>query len=477
MQIVCACVLVRACVCLCVRHLCVRVLVCAVLVCACACVCGACVCVLILICVVRLLHFVELQRMPSYQRCKDSFALQKDIAKHTLRSHTTHCANKSVVPPCFGLCFSSSPPTRFLAFLCVIPCRSLSPSSLSLFLYCVCVLLLRLVQEEQLAKLRKDNEFLMSELALADKAEQKQMEVSQTCATMSSVLRTHEVRIFDSKGRNGKRRREGTRAREMRGDTHTHTYTHIHTHTHTYTHIHTHTHTYTPMPTPTLATHVQDEIAEEKARNNALAQEIRDMERKMKRKRQNVGGISGVEERKAKINSQVSTMENRLEKMLKRYNETLTENSKLRGNIDHLKQERKVFDTMHKRIEKELKDIKRRMAAVVEQSQKAHEARDEAQNKIAALEEKANKELQLYNLEIKELSRVLEHDRKLKTFMGVKALPRNLEEAPVSQKRKTKSADSPEQLVQTYDEAFRKIKASTGIEVCVYVCECVCMYV
>ena len=231
------------------------------------------------------------------------------------------------------------------------------------------------------------------------------------------------------------------------------------------------------MPTPTLATHVQDEIAEEKARNNALAQEIRDMERKMKRKRQNVGGISGVEERKAKINSQVSTMENRLEKMLKRYNETLTENSKLRGNIDHLKQERKVFDTMHKRIEKELKDIKRRMAAVVEQSQKAHEARDEAQNKIAALEEKANKELQLYNLEIKELSRVLEHDRKLKTFMGVKALPRNLEEAPVSQKRKTKSADSPEQLVQTYDEAFRKIKASTGIEVCVYVCECVCMYV
>ncbi|EGD73498.1 hypothetical protein PTSG_05202 [Salpingoeca rosetta] len=254
-------------------------------------------------------------------------------------------------------------------------------------------------QEEQIAKLTKDNEFLMSELKLADAAERTEQKVAQTCATMSSVLQKHE-----------------------------------------------------------------DEVAQEKSRNDELGKEIRDMERKLAQKRRNVGGASGVEERKAKVNAQISTMENRLEKMLKKYNATLTENAKLRETIDHLKQERKVFDTMHRRIEKDLGDVKRRTAAVVEQSHKAHEARDEAQNKIAALEEKAAKELQLYNLEIKELSRVLEHDRKLKTFMGVKALPRNLEEVPVSQKRKTKAADSPETMVQTYDEAFRKIKATTGIE-------------
>lgn len=120
---------------------------------------------------------------------------------------------------------------------------------------------------------------------------------------------------------------------------------------------------------------------------------------------------------------------------------------------------------MHQRLEKEIKEIKRRMAAIVEQSHRAHEARDEAQSKIATLEEKAGKELQMYNLEIKELSRVLEHDRKLKTFMGVKSLPRNLEEVPVSHKRKARAADTPEQMVHTYEEAFRKIKNMTGFEV------------
>ena len=46
--------------------------------------------------------------------------------------------------------------------------------------------------------------------------------------------------------------------------------------------------------------------------------------------------------------------------------------------------------------------------------------RDDAQNKMLALKEKADKELGQYNMELKELIRVIDHDRKLKQFMSRK---------------------------------------------------------
>jgi hypothetical protein len=54
----------------------------------------------------------------------------------------------------------------------------------------------------------------------------------------------------------------------------------------------------------------------------------------------------------------------------------------------------------------------------------AYEARDEAQSKISALKEKHDKEVAQYNMEVKELTRVLEHDRKLRYFMGAKGQDR-----------------------------------------------------
>jgi hypothetical protein len=50
--------------------------------------------------------------------------------------------------------------------------------------------------------------------------------------------------------------------------------------------------------------------------------------------------------------------------------------------------------------------------------------RDEAQAKIIALREKADKEHQAYIQEIKELDRALEQDRKLKEFMATKVAVR-----------------------------------------------------
>jgi len=93
-----------------------------------------------------------------------------------------------------------------------------------------------------------------------------------------------------------------------------------------------------------------------------------------------------------------------------------------------------TFESLHKRLEKELNDQKARMAEVIEMSHAAYETRDEAQGKIATLRDKAEKERSTYSTEIKELNRFLAHDMKLKSFMGVKAQPRAQDEMSATQR-------------------------------------------
>ena len=146
----------------------------------------------------------------------------------------------------------------------------------------------------------------------------------------------------------------------------------------------------------------------------------------------------------AAITRAIHTNENRLEKTLKKYNQLLTGNAKLRETIDHLKTERAAFDNISKKLERELTEQKKAMADVIDKSNAAYEARNEAQSKIAQLKDKNDKELAQYNTDIKDLTRLLEHDRKLKEFMGTKGQDRIKElerTGRFTQARKTNVAD------------------------------------
>lgn len=73
---------------------------------------------------------------------------------------------------------------------------------------------------------------------------------------------------------------------------------------------------------------------------------------------------------------------------------------------------------------------------------------------MMALKEKADKDLAQYNTELKELMRIIEHDRKLKEFMRVKSEERaEMMEGELSSQRKKK------------DEKERGDKAEETIEV------------
>lgn len=73
---------------------------------------------------------------------------------------------------------------------------------------------------------------------------------------------------------------------------------------------------------------------------------------------------------------------------------------------------------------------------------------------MMALKEKADKDLSQYNTELKELMRIIEHDRKLKEFMRIKSEERaEMMDGELSSQRKKK------------DEKERGDKAEETIEV------------
>lgn len=141
-------------------------------------------------------------------------------------------------------------------------------------------------------------------------------------------------------------------------------------------------------------------------------------------KRAELGGVNAATENCGAISKQIKVLENRLDKALVKYNKSLAVNKQLRSSIDNLRRERLVFDNIYRKFEKELMEQKKTMAEIIEMSNSAYEARDEAQAKIIAWREKIEKEHQAYIQEIKELDRAFEQDRKLKEFMATKATDR-----------------------------------------------------
>jgi hypothetical protein len=109
---------------------------------------------------------------------------------------------------------------------------------------------------------------------------------------------------------------------------------------------------------------------------------IRDIEAKTKvleenitRQRKSMGGSNMSQLQNIKISKQLRVMENRLEKALVKFNSALTTNAHLRNLIDHLRQEKKVFETLQKKLQNELIGVKRGMGEVIEKSTTAYTAR------------------------------------------------------------------------------------------------------
>ncbi|KAJ3374654.1 Coiled-coil domain-containing protein 63 [Allomyces arbusculus] len=212
-----------------------------------------------------------------------------------------------------------------------------------------------------------------------------------------------------------------------------------------------------------------------RAAADAITQLDKDMEAvhlAMAEQRQKMGGVNAALVNSQAIDKQIRVLENRLDQALVKYNRALATNKRLRATIDNLRRERLVFDTVYTKFEKDLADQKKSMAEIIESSNSAYEARDEAQSKILLLTEKAEKEYQTYIQEVKELDRTLEQDRKLKNFLATKAADRLAEsfngaDASRKPKKMSKTNSSSQDMlnasVASYEKVLSHIQEVTGV--------------
>ncbi|XP_063293205.1 outer dynein arm-docking complex subunit 1 isoform X2 [Pelobates fuscus] len=215
---------------------------------------------------------------------------------------------------------------------------------------------------------------------------------------------------------------------------------------------------------------LEEQLALEKQTINNLEQEIRSWEKKLsKQKKQEVVSSGSTIQQKTQAQKHVKVMENRLHRSLTKFNSQLVKNAKMREEIDIMRIERSRFEQLYRKLEKELLQTRKEIALVIDDSSSAYDARDEAQTKMLQLKEKAEKDLNQHTAEIKELQRVIDHDRRLKEFMGIKTQERSISEEVLEARRRRekeelekKKRDPTEETIETYEQAFQKIRAVTG---------------
>jgi len=178
------------------------------------------------------------------------------------------------------------------------------------------------------------------------------------------------------------------------------------------------------------------------------------------------------------IQKQIRQLENRLEKALIKFNEALAQNKELREEIDGLRRERVVFDSIYKKLERELDHKKKEMANIIEISNSAYESRDQAQQEMQALKKQLEEEQAAFEEEWKDLGRIIEADRARKQNRKAAAEIEQRGEMTVEEEmgmkkklikgtwaiaRDKASMHVQAEKVQTYEEAFARIMDATNI--------------
>ncbi|CCW60354.1 unnamed protein product [Phytomonas sp. EM1] len=151
----------------------------------------------------------------------------------------------------------------------------------------------------------------------------------------------------------------------------------------------------------------------EKMRKNDLMKRYQMARIELFQSRKKKGGINVEKEQAESVQRQVDILENRLDQALGKFNDALSYNKELRNQISIIREERRVFQRVHKKMEDDLRSKKSLMSEYLEQTNKDMDERDEYLRELDQLREaiilqqeensKQLHELDLAMLEIKSM--------------------------------------------------------------------------
>lgn len=213
---------------------------------------------------------------------------------------------------------------------------------------------------------------------------------------------------------------------------------------------------------------VHQEIRQENEAVVGVEDEVAIMQKTIKQLRKKMGGSKDAYQKKHVANMKLTrALENRLDEMTKKFSVALTDNLHLREHLNHIEGQKARFLDLSKRLQNEIADGKKEINRISEMAAGHYNARDEAQHRMASLRERADRDMTMYNADIKDLMRVLQHDRKLREFMTTKAEDRVtiLEHELLARTRKKLETQLSglKQEANKYEDIFEQIKEATGI--------------
>ena len=215
-------------------------------------------------------------------------------------------------------------------------------------------------------------------------------------------------------------------------------------------------------------------IEMERRRVEELEQHLAISDARIIEQKRAMGGADAAKEGDAQLSKQMKVLELKLDKALTQFNEALARNKTLREDIDNLRLERLNFDTVYRKMEKELAAKKREMADIIEISNVSYEARDQAHNEIASLRAANDREAARFEEEYRELGEMLEHDREMKMVAmrnKLRAAELGIELGEDGEESKLKkkgikgdwSVDAGTRRIKEFEEAFEQIHRATGM--------------
>ncbi|XP_067443059.1 coiled-coil domain-containing protein 114 isoform X1 [Thunnus thynnus] len=215
---------------------------------------------------------------------------------------------------------------------------------------------------------------------------------------------------------------------------------------------------------------LEEELEKEKQCQQELKKEISNIEMKLAELRKGEVNTSDTQRSEVqRTQKAIRTWEYKLDRALTRFNEQLTKNSHLREELQTLHIERVRFQQLHNRLDKELREVRKKIGEIINLSTAAYDARVEAQSKMTMMREKAVKDLAQYNAEMKELERVIAHECSLKDFMTTKCSERSSQDdgqemghRQLSELREQRRTDSGEESLDALEEVFERIQTVTG---------------
>ncbi|XP_046731753.1 coiled-coil domain-containing protein 114 isoform X2 [Silurus meridionalis] len=210
---------------------------------------------------------------------------------------------------------------------------------------------------------------------------------------------------------------------------------------------------------------LDEQLEKEKLSQAELEREVQCVQKKMRELRKGDVRNSAKEKlQTCQIDKATRNLENKLDRALVCFNEHLAKNNQLREELEKLRLERVRFQELHNKLDMELQKIRHQIKNVIGLSTAAYDARVEAQTKMTMMKEKAVKDLEQHNTEMKELERLIAQEQQLKDFMTTKCNERTgLDDAlshsqELKEQRKTES----EVAAETLREVFQQLQKVTN---------------